>query len=119
MIKRLGQGFEATVWGADLAAPVRMKPWLASIGAFVLVAFGGVVYSGLTDHEVSWLYAMPITVLSLLPMAFLWHRPIWAWRLLAIGMVLSSLVEGSDQPWPWNPTQVVVGLIVLFVVSLR
>ncbi len=117
MIKRFGRGLRTTLWGADPAVPLRPRPLVAGIGVFVLVALGGIVFNSL--HNPHLLFVWPITILTVLPIAFLWQKPLWAWRLLAIGMILSGFAGKSDQPWPWNPTQIFVGLIVIFVVALR
>jgi signal transduction histidine kinase len=119
MIKRLGDGLRTTLVGADPAAPLTPRRWLASPGLIVLVAFAGIEISDLRDQHVSWLFAAPVGILSVLPMVFLWHKPLWAWRLMAIGLILAGFASDSHHPWPWNPTQIVVGLIVLFVVGLR
>lgn len=121
MIKRLGAGLRTTLWGADPAVPLRPRPWLAGIGVFVLVALGGIVFNSLPYSNPSyyrWL-VWPITILSVLPIAFLWQKPLWSWRFLALGLIVSGFAGHSDQPWPWNPVQIFVGLVVLFVVALR
>jgi signal transduction histidine kinase len=119
MIKRFGQGLRTALWGTDPAVPLRPWPWLASIGILVLAGLGAIAYTGMRDQEVSALFAAPIAALSVLPIAFLWHRPLWAWRVMTAGLFLAGLAGRHDQPWPWNPTQIVVALVVLFVVGLR
>lgn len=119
MIKRLGQGLRTTVWGADPAPPVRLHPWLSTIGLLALIGFAGSVISNMRDRDVSMLFAFPLGVLSVLPLAVVWRKPLWAFRILVVGLSLSGFVDGSDQPWAWNPALAVFGLIVLFVVALR
>jgi signal transduction histidine kinase len=119
MIKRLGTGLRTTFVGADPAAPLTPKPWLVSVGLIVLIGIGGIQITDLLNQDMSLLFAAPIGILSVLPVAFLWHKPLWAWRLMALGLVLAGFAAYGDQPWPWNATQIVVGLIVLFVVGLR
>ncbi|MEV6523935.1 histidine kinase [Longispora sp. NPDC051575] len=62
-----------------------------------------------------------LAVLSCLPLALVVRWPLWAWRVMAAGMLLGGLARAylDNQPWPWNPAQILIGLVVLFVVALR
>lgn len=105
--------------GEDPARPVPLPRYLSVVGILLLVMFGTIATRGLLDdRHLNGLNAAIIGALSVAPMAFLWQRPLWAWRITAIGLIVGGFgnqVEG----WPWNPVQIIVTLIVLFVVSVR
>ncbi|WP_018352981.1 sensor histidine kinase [Longispora albida] len=68
-------------------------------------------------HEMS----VVIAFCSVFPLAFVLTRPLVAWRLawwFALLMAPMNAV-GSQMPWPWNPVQIIVLLVVLFGVAFR
>jgi signal transduction histidine kinase len=87
---------------------------LALIGVTVATAQGLIDGRGLPAFS-----ATLIAVMSVLPVLFLLARPLWAWRIMFVGMLLGTFNREPDEVWPWNPVQVVVILLVLLVVGAR
>ncbi|TDC29937.1 two-component sensor histidine kinase [Micromonospora sp. 15K316] len=96
------------------AAVVRTVGLLALIGlALVTVAF--LLDSRKLPAATAWL----IAVLTVAPLPLLLTRPLWAWRVMFVGQLFGTFNRQSTEAWPWNPTQVLVILVVLIVVAAR
>jgi signal transduction histidine kinase len=54
-----------------------------------------------------------LAVGSVLPALVAYRWPVLAWRLAFVMMFLGSLNWNAKEPWPWNPVQIIVFLLVL------
>ncbi len=109
-----------TFVGADPAyrpGPVRRR-WFVPIGVVALVGFGAIVYEWMEDRGLPFPIGIALAVLSVAPMLVLWRSPLWAWRITFLGLWLGP-VDHQPDTWMWNPVQIIVTLIVLFVFAMR
>ncbi|TYC01429.1 two-component sensor histidine kinase [Micromonospora sp. WP24] len=107
-----------------LRPPLRHRPRAAAVartvGLLALIGLALVTVAFLLDERklpvaTAWL----IAILTVAPLPLLWTRPLWAWRVMFVGQLFGTFNRESTQAWPWNPTQVLVILVVLIVVAAR
>jgi signal transduction histidine kinase len=60
-----------------------------------------------------------LAVVTVLPVFLLLRRPLWAWRIMFLAALFGTFNRDQNEVWPWNPTQVIVMLLVLLVVGAR
>lgn len=98
-----------------------MRPWFAALAILSVVGLGAITNQYLRDtRELPIPMAAGVSLVTVvLPLVFLRYRLLWAWRLSAIGVLVGSVDQSPDEAWPWNPVQVLVMLVVLFLVAAR
>lgn len=122
VIERLGRSLRTTFIGADPAPawPPTRRWWLPPLGVLALVGFMAITMRYLQDNRgLSAEMAAGLGVLTVLPVALLWHRPLWAWRVTLVGLLVGEFGHNPLDTWPWSPTQALIAIIVMFVVALR
>ncbi|MDG4811283.1 histidine kinase [Micromonospora sp. WMMD1120] len=115
-----------TVLGPD--APVerplvgrwpRLAPYAAPVG---LLATLGLFLITLTV-ETEWGLPLPVAVLfaalTVAPLLALPRRPLLAWRLAVLALLVCTFNAPADQSWPWTPTLALGSVAVLAVVVAR
>jgi signal transduction histidine kinase len=114
-----------TLRGPDPGARDRpLRWWRPFMTPLVLLALIGLTAIGeryVADGypRLGTLVGWSIGILVVLPLAFSWHRPLWAWRIGLVGLVAGPLVARAHESWVWGPLQIFVTLYVLFMVALR
>ncbi|MGI5519740.1 sensor histidine kinase [Micromonospora sp. CA-259024] len=115
-----------TLWGPD-ARPERplLARWpgparyAAPVG---LLAVLGLFLITLTV-ETEWGLPMPIAVLfaamTVAPLLALPRRPLLAWRLTVLALLICTFNAPADQAWPWTPPLALGSIAVLAVVVAR
>ena len=105
------------LWRAEKARPAprrRLWRYVAPLGLLGLIGLGFAAAEYFEDNRV--LPGIVIGLLaagSVLPFAVCVRWPIWGWRLAYVMMYLGVINEGPEEPWPWNPVQIVFFLLVL------
>jgi signal transduction histidine kinase len=120
MIKGLLRALGATLLGREPAAPVRFpRPWLSALGVLILMGLGTLALQYMQNERGLAPYLAALTALgSVLPLYLMYRSPLWAWRVVMVAMAFGGFGHKPDEP-PWNPVQIIVALVVLFVVALR
>ncbi|NUR73164.1 MAG: two-component sensor histidine kinase [Hamadaea sp.] len=117
-----------TVWGPDPSAPAVRRPAKSRWFTPLLAPVGVLAWIGLTiatqqfyqdNRHFEGLVAAAMAVLVMAPVLFVRIKPVWTWRLAAVGLVLGAYGRAGNEAWPWVATQVLVALVVLFYVALR
>ncbi|MDQ7904295.1 histidine kinase [Phytohabitans sp. ZYX-F-186] len=117
-LKRLFAGPDYAPVTVRLPWP-RLGPVLPAVAALALVGVAVATAQYLIDgRELPPLTSWFIAVLTVLPVPFLLSRPLWAWRLMFVSMLLGTFNSG-DETWPWSPGHVVIILLVLLVAGSR
>ncbi|WP_117209801.1 sensor histidine kinase [Allorhizocola rhizosphaerae] len=115
------RSLRTTFIGADPyqgpSAPLR-RHWLAAIGVVALVGFAAIVVEWADDRGIPIPLGIGLGALSVAPMLLLRQSPLWAWRVAFVGLLLGP-VDNRTDTWPWNPVQIIMMVVVLFVVALR
>ncbi|WP_084338342.1 sensor histidine kinase [Actinomadura oligospora] len=62
--------------------------------------------------------SVPIGLLQAAPLVVALFRPLLAWRIMAVGLLLGALAIRDAAWWPWSPTAWLAFTIVLFCVGL-
>ncbi|WFE52868.1 histidine kinase [Micromonospora sp. WMMD1155] len=119
-------GLGQTLWGRD-APPGRplparwptLAPYAAPVG---LLAALGLFLITLTV-ETEWGLPTPIAVLfaamTVAPLLALPRRPLLAWRLMVLALLICTFDAPADQDWPWTPPLALGSIAVLAVVVAR
>ncbi|MGW5671315.1 sensor histidine kinase [Micromonospora sp. NPDC003776] len=103
---------------------LRRWPRLAAAGPtlalLALIGFTVLTAEFLLDERklptaTAWLLA----ALTVAPLPILPARPLWAWRVMFLGLILGTLNRPPTEDWPWSPSQILVILAVLVVVAAR
>jgi signal transduction histidine kinase len=116
-----------TVWGPDPATaprPRRLGRWysplLVPVGLLALAGLAAITGQYLMDsRNLPAIFAWPLALLTVAPLPLLRSRPLWAWRVTAVGLILGVIDARNWEAWPWGPSQILVALLVLFWVALR
>ncbi|MGW4464285.1 sensor histidine kinase [Micromonospora sp. NPDC004704] len=94
----------------------------------VLIPVAVLALTGLTFVAIGYLidtrdlpgpYAIGLAIGSTLPVALAPRRSLWAWRIAYPLLFLGTVDATPDEPWPWNPVQIVGFLFVLVVLASR
>ncbi|NUR46770.1 MAG: two-component sensor histidine kinase [Hamadaea sp.] len=127
-LARAARDLLRTVWGPDpSAAPIRrpvkrrwFTPLLRPVGLLAWIGLTAVTQRFYQDNRhLEGLVAAGLALLVMAPILLVRVKPVWAWRLTAVGLVLGTYARAGNEAWPWVVTQVLVALIVLFYVALR
>ncbi|WFF00364.1 histidine kinase [Micromonospora sp. WMMD964] len=119
-------GLGQTLWGRDappgrplLARWPTLAPYAAPVG---LLAALGLFLITLTV-ETEWGLPTPIAVLfaamTVAPLLALPRRPLLAWRLMVLALLICTFDAPADQDWPWTPPLALGSIAVLAVVVAR
>ncbi|MEV4545875.1 sensor histidine kinase [Micromonospora echinaurantiaca] len=93
-----------------------------------LVPFAVLALVGLTAAAAQYLeenrgladgYTVALGLGATVPVALAVRWPLWAWRLAYPLLFLGVARAGPDEPWPWNPVQILGYLVVLVVLGTR
>ncbi|MET7704521.1 histidine kinase [Micromonospora sp. NPDC005413] len=106
--------------GRPLAARwPRLAPYAAPAG--LLAALG--LFSITLTVESEWALPMPVAVLfaamTVAPLLALPRRPLLAWRLTVLALLICTFNAPADQAWPWTPPLALGSIAVLAVVVAR
>jgi signal transduction histidine kinase len=63
--------------------------------------------------------ALIIGYASVLPILLAYHRPLLAWRIAYVMLFVGVLDALPTETWPWNPTQILLFLIIEAALALR
>ncbi|MEV6971666.1 sensor histidine kinase [Hamadaea sp. NPDC051192] len=127
-LARTARDLLRTVWGADPSAepvrrPVRRRwftPLLRPAGLLAWIGLTAVTQRYYQDNRhLNALVAAGLAILVMAPLLFVRAKPVWAWRLTAVGLVLGTYHRVDAEAWPWVVTNVLVALVALFYVAMR
>jgi signal transduction histidine kinase len=105
---------------SPLARWPQVSAYLRVVGIVLLGIIGAATLAYQVDQgRLPVVLAAPLAVLAVAPVPALARGPLLAWRISTVGLWLDAVLGQRDGPWPWSPTQIVVGLLVLAVVALR
>jgi signal transduction histidine kinase len=113
------------VAGPDVppAGPRRFARWRAlapPLVVFAAIGFAASATAYLADNrDLPGATRLLIAVLSVLPAAVAWWRPLWAWRLAYVALFVGVIGFRASEPWPWNPVQIFGTYAVLALVAVR
>ena len=120
--ERLGKDLLTVVWGADPApslAPIA-RTWVRSLMLAAGVGLVAIAGQYLSDtRDLSSPVSMALGVMTVLPLAVLRRKPLWAWRIAFLGLLIGGIGQTQLEAWPWNPVQALAAVVILFVVALR
>ncbi len=91
----------------------RLAEYAVPLGLVALAGLGVAAGAYLAEQR-----ALPTVVVavlaigSVLPVALAFRRPLPAWRLALLMIFLGPLGAGGQEPWPWNPVQIIGFLVV-------
>ncbi|MEW2432351.1 histidine kinase [Micromonospora sp. NPDC047644] len=119
-------GLGQALWGRDappgrplLARWPRLAPYAAPVG---LLAALGLFLITLTV-ETEWGLPTPVAVLfaamTVAPLLALPRRPLLAWRLAVLALLICTFDAPADQDWRWTPPLALGSIAVLAVVVAR
>jgi signal transduction histidine kinase len=100
----------------------RFNRYAAPVAVVLLVAYSSANVEYLSDargRALPMASAWLIAIATAVPLAVVFRRPLWGWRLSYLALFAGTFNAGSDEPWPWSPVQVINTLVVLAVVGLR
>ncbi|MQA83255.1 MAG: sensor histidine kinase [Streptosporangiales bacterium] len=117
------------VWAAPAVLPRPAPPrsrresrvrWLVRILGVLLA---GALYAGATGQMSSWQlpgYVFPfLAALQTLPLAAAWRAPLASWRLMALGLFISTVTAVGPYQWAWPVTSFIAFVAVLYCVAAR
>ncbi|MGC4880505.1 sensor histidine kinase [Micromonospora sp. DT43] len=115
-----------TLWGRDaptegplLARWPRVAPYATPVG--LLAALG--LFLITLNVESSWGLPTPVAVLfsgmTVAPLLALPRRPLLAWRLAVLALLICTFNAPDDRSWPWTPPLALGSVAVLAVVVAR
>jgi signal transduction histidine kinase len=122
ILRRFGKDLLTVYWGDDPAAPPGpiKRWWVSPLLLLAGVGFAVIAANYLQDtRKISGPVAMLLGVVTVLPLAVLWRKPLWAWRIAFAGLLIGGVGQTRLEVWPWNPVQAWVAILVMFVVALR
>jgi signal transduction histidine kinase len=103
--------------------PRRLIGWRALVPpvvVFAAIGFAASAAAYLADNrDIPGATRLLIAVLSVLPPALAWWRPLWAWRLAYVALFVGVIGYRVAEPWPWNPVQIFGTYAVLALVAVR
>lgn len=105
--------------GAGAPGTPPRRPWLLRRLGLPLLLLGTLAIGMASVSNVSSGWGVQaVALLGVVPLAFLWYRPLVAWRIGATAAALSEWYAAPNQDsWPWAPATVPVYLAVLFGVA--
>src|SRR3712207_865294 len=91
----------------------RFAAYAVPLGLLALAGLGIVTGNYLAENRTmsGWSIAL-LAIGSVLPVAVMPRRPLLAWRLAVLMIFLGPLYATPDEPWPWNPVQILGFLVV-------
>ena len=105
------------LWGKEKPRPpLKRRFWVfaAPLGLLILVALGLAAGAYLADsRRLPGIVAALLAAGSVLPVLVAFRRPVLAWRLAFLMMIVGVINAGPHEPWPWNPVQIFAFLFVL------
>ncbi|WP_460807276.1 sensor histidine kinase [Micromonospora zhanjiangensis] len=115
-----------TLIGPDIPAirprSHRVVRYAGPVGVLVLAGLFAINVAYLTDpHR----WPLPIgsawllSALTVAPLVALPWRPLLAWRLTVVALLLCTFNADPRAPWPWSPPLVLLAPLVLAVTALR
>ncbi|MCZ7379590.1 sensor histidine kinase [Micromonospora sp. WMMC250] len=120
------EGLRQTLWGRDappgrplLARWPTLVPYAAPVG--LLAALGLFLITLTVESE--WGLPPPVALLfaamTVAPLLVLPRRPLLAWRLTVLALLICTFNAPADQAWPWTPPLALGSIAVLAVVVAR
>jgi signal transduction histidine kinase len=98
----------------------RLSPLLLPVVALVLTGLCAATAQYLIQNRpMAGGLAWTIGVLTVAPLAVIIRRPLTAWRLAVVALLLGTFNWAPDDALPWNPVQILVTIAVLLVVATR
>ncbi|MEV6494105.1 histidine kinase dimerization/phosphoacceptor domain-containing protein, partial [Actinoplanes sp. NPDC051633] len=89
------------------------------IGILALIGLAATNIQFLRESRDMWgLYAILLSVGTVLPLAVAVRRPVVAWRIAYPMLFLGTLYAPADDTWPWAPLQIIVFLLVMALVAI-
>jgi len=98
----------------------RLARFALPAGVLALIGLTATASQYLADaRDINTVPAWLLGALSVAPAALMWRRPLLAWRVLMVGLLLGVYHATEREAFPWNPVQQFVALAVLLLVALR
>jgi signal transduction histidine kinase len=105
------------VWAPEVPRPPARRRGSAYFLPLSLLALVGLGFSAgqylLGNRNLVTAAVVPLAVGSVLPVLVTYRRPLLAWRLAFVMMFLGVVNAGRQEPWPWNPVQILGFLLVM------
>jgi signal transduction histidine kinase len=87
-------------------------------GIMALIGFAAVNINYLRDVRGMWgLYAILLSIGTVLPLAVAVRRPVVAWRIAYPMLFLGTIGASQTDSWPWSPAQIIFFLLVMVAVA--
>ncbi|NUT32044.1 MAG: sensor histidine kinase [Hamadaea sp.] len=125
-LRRAGRSLLRTLWGPDPGyAPATVSrswwgPFVVPVGLLAIVGLATITAKAYGDQRgmpvvIGW----PLAILVTSPLLLVRTRPLWAWRLTAVGLILGVADAPPTTDWPWIASQILIAIVVLYAVALR
>ena len=103
-------------FGRETARPPATGPvavYAVPLGLLALTGIGLVAGNYLVENRSlpGWMAAL-LAIGSVLPVAVMLRRPLLAWRLAVLMVFIGPMYATAQEPWPWNPVQIIGFLVV-------
>ncbi|MGK5741673.1 sensor histidine kinase [Micromonospora sp. URMC 103] len=119
----LWRGLRRAVAGPDdppgrspLARWPRLRPYATPAGLLAVVGLFAATLAEETDRRLPAPVAVLFAAMTVAPLPALPRRPLLAWRLTVLALLVCTFNAPRDADWPWNPA-LVFGAIVVFAVT--
>jgi len=124
VLRRLGKDLRTTFWGPDPVPPPPAAPikrnWVLRVLLVASVGLVAITAQYFQDaRQMNGPISMVFGLATVLPLLPLRRKPLWAWRIAFAGLLIGGIGQTALEFWPWNPVQIIVTLVVMFVVALR
>ncbi|MEU2610581.1 histidine kinase [Micromonospora sp. NPDC007271] len=104
---------------SPLARSPRLARYAGPVGLLAVLGLFGAALAQESDRALPFPVAVLFAVLSVAPLLLLPRRPLAAWRLTVLALLICTFNAPPRWPWPWNPVLLLVALAVLAVVAAR
>ncbi|MFC4017640.1 sensor histidine kinase [Micromonospora sp. GCM10011542] len=102
-----------------LARWPRLAPYAAPVGLLAALGLFAITLAVENERRLAPPIAVLFAALTVAPLLALPRRPLLAWRLTMLALLVCTFNAPDDVPWPWTPPLALGAIAVLAVVAAR